>query len=111
MDRAARQEEIARFQVDPLRIVEPTADGEEPIACTLGPQDVEARVDEWQAALAAVVAREPIDGGMRLSLPGGAPLGAIVELAQAEQACAQNDHCTLILSSGNTGVNVNAGKP
>jgi regulator of protease activity HflC (stomatin/prohibitin superfamily) len=31
--------------------------------------------------------------------------------AQAEQACAQNDHCTLIISSGSTGVNVNAGKP
>ena len=67
--------------------VKPAATADTPIACTLGAADMPGRIADWQAALAAVVARQPIDGGVRLVLPPGASLAALAELANAEQAC------------------------
>jgi hypothetical protein len=65
----------------------PTSSADAPIACTLQPTDVQGRLAEWQKALAPVVAREDIDGGVRLAFPPGASLAPVAELAGAEQAC------------------------
>ena len=58
-----------------------------PIACSLDQAARAQRATDWHAVAARVVSRDDIDGGVRLGLAGDAPLGAIAELAAAEQAC------------------------
>src|SRR6266566_9236989 len=64
-------------------------DGSEPpIACTLDAGARPGRLDEWRALLARAVAREPIAGGLRVTLPAETALaGEVATLAAAEQAC------------------------
>jgi hypothetical protein len=56
-------------------------------ACTLGAGDMDQRLADWQALLAQVRERTPIEGGLRLAFGRDAPVGAIAGLAAAEQAC------------------------
>jgi MerR family transcriptional regulator, copper efflux regulator len=65
------------------------ADGSLPIACTLGAESMEDRLDDWRAVLAHVECREPIDGGVRASFDRTAPLEALLRLTAAEQDCCQ----------------------
>jgi MerR family transcriptional regulator, copper efflux regulator len=58
-----------------------------PIACTLSADETPARVAAWQTALAPVLDRQPLEGGVRLVFPGDVPLTSLVELVAAEQAC------------------------
>ena len=60
---------------------------EPPIACTLGSEDVPARIAEWKQVLGSVALRQPISGGLRLVLAPDAPVGRIADLAVAEQQC------------------------
>lgn len=58
------------------------------IACTLPAGEMASRVEDWQAVLAHVTDRQQTpDGGMRLSLDAGVPLGELARLAAAEQGC------------------------
>jgi hypothetical protein len=57
------------------------------IACTLGVEDVPARLAEWQSVLNVVRARSPIPDGVRLEFAGDAPIEEIVRLARAEHEC------------------------
>ena len=76
-------------QAIPL-IAEPTeVDGSPPIACTLGPESMAGRLDEWHAVLAHVERREPIDRGVRASFDRSVPLEALIRLTAAEQDCCQ----------------------
>jgi DNA-binding transcriptional MerR regulator len=61
--------------------------GNSPIACTLSAEDVPERLTDWENVLAPVVAREQIDGGVRLLFPAKTPVGSLVELVAAEQKC------------------------
>jgi hypothetical protein len=45
------------------------------------------RVDEWAAALAGVVGRHAVDGGVRLDLGPGTDVAEVARLAAAEQEC------------------------
>jgi MerR family copper efflux transcriptional regulator len=65
----------------------PRADSEVPIACALGATDMPGRLAAWQAALAPVVTREPICGGVRLVFPAGTAVAALADLASAEHDC------------------------
>ena len=65
----------------------PAATGDAAIACTLAASEVPQRLADWQEALRDVTAREPIDGGVRLRLPRGAPLAALATSIEAEQRC------------------------
>lgn len=59
-----------------------------PIACTLEPTDLPARLAAWHAVAAESVGEEGVDGGVRLRFartPGLA--GRLAELAEAEQGC------------------------
>ena len=58
-----------------------------PIACTLGSQSMQGRLDEWQRLLAHVVHREPIEGGLRATFEEATPLDELIRLAAAEQDC------------------------
>jgi hypothetical protein len=63
------------------------APADPPIACTLAPADMPVRLAAWQDVVATVVAREPIDNGVRLILPTGASLGSLADLVAAEHQC------------------------
>jgi MerR family copper efflux transcriptional regulator len=58
-----------------------------PIACTLSPDDVPGRIDDWHRLLSWADRREALDGGVRVVLRDGAPVGELAELARAEQGC------------------------
>ena len=62
--------------------------GDAAIACTLPAGEIDGRVKDWQAVLDHVTCRERTpDGGLRLSLDGGAPLDELGRLVAAEQGC------------------------
>ncbi|MGH9187622.1 MAG: MerR family transcriptional regulator [Acidimicrobiales bacterium] len=65
----------------------PAEPAEPAIACTLGAGDIPARLAAWQAALAPVVSRQPIEHGLRLVYPPGSSLAAVADLAAAEHEC------------------------
>lgn len=58
-----------------------------PIACSLGGADMQGRLEEWQAVLAAVRQRRRLDSGVRLEFGPDAPLEEISRLATAEYDC------------------------
>lgn len=60
-----------------------------PIACTLAPRAMPARLEDWQAMLAHVTRREAIDDGIRATLAPTAPLVDLIRLAVAEHDCCQ----------------------
>jgi len=57
------------------------------IACTLDTGVLPGRWADWRVALAPVVARTTVDGGLRLTFAPGVALGALAELIAAERAC------------------------
>lgn len=63
----------------------PSADAP-PIACTLEPDRVAARLDDWHAALAGAT-RTAIDAGVRLELTDDIDIVEVVRLVVAEQEC------------------------
>lgn len=67
----------------------PPANGEDAaIACTLGTDQVDDRVLEWQRLLRFVRDREALAGGaLRLVLDPTTPLDELARLAVAEQGC------------------------
>ena len=66
-------------------ISKPVTTGE--IACTLAPQSMQSRLEEWQALLVHVADRESIDGGVRVTFAGSTPLEELMRLTAAEQRC------------------------
>jgi len=58
-----------------------------PIACTLGPDDMGHRLEDWQRLVSGAIGKEAIDGGIRLRYPAGTDLGPIATLVAAEQQC------------------------
>lgn len=59
-----------------------------PIACSLDAGQMQDRLAHWQALLELVVAREPVEGGIRLTFAADPDVGATLgRLATAEQAC------------------------
>src|SRR5205814_1589556 len=63
--------------------VKPMTETDAPIACTLGVVDMPGRLAAWQAALALVVSRERITGGVRLVFAPDTAVGDLAELAAA----------------------------
>ena len=60
----------------------------QPIACTLGGDEVDVRLAEWRSLLDAVTERVAIDGGVGLRLPLRPDLAAkTADLAAREQSC------------------------
>jgi hypothetical protein len=59
-----------------------------PIACTLEPDAVPARVDEWHALFAHTERRIPLAGsGTRIELDDEVALEDVVHLVEAERRC------------------------
>ena len=64
-----------------------TSDPPPPVACTLEPSELPGRLQDWKDLGAHVVARKPIDGGLRLDLDDTTPLDGLAQLMKAEQTC------------------------
>jgi MerR family transcriptional regulator, copper efflux regulator len=62
---------------------------EPPIACTLSAGSMKGRVADWQALLAHVHRREPIDDGVRVVFTSWVPTDELIRLVAAEQGCCQ----------------------
>jgi hypothetical protein len=59
-----------------------------PIACSLGSDDLAARIDQWTTILeATVTGRSAVDGGLRLALCADVDLGPLTRLVVAERGC------------------------
>ncbi len=69
-------------------IAKPNAE-DAPIACTLGAGSLRGRLDEWNALLAHVTRREPINGGVRIAFDVQTPMSELMRLTAAEQDCCQ----------------------
>jgi MerR family transcriptional regulator, copper efflux regulator len=93
----------------PVQLVaEPEPMVDPSIVCTLGAKAMAARVVQWQTALADVVSRERIDGGVRLVLSADASLGALLELANAEQDCCRFFRFAMTIDSRGAALEVRA---
>ncbi|HUR50434.1 MAG TPA: hypothetical protein VMY88_13030 [Acidimicrobiales bacterium] len=81
---------------------------EPPVACTLGAEDVPARLAEWREVLGSVTRREPIAEGLRLVLAADAPLARLAALAVAEQQCCEFFRFALTVDDRGLGLEVTA---
>lgn len=84
-----------------------TQPGTEPLACTLTENDRADRVRDWQRLGGHAVAREQIDGGLRVTLPA-ALAGDAATLAAAEQRCCPFFDFTLHLAGDHVHLEVRA---
>jgi DNA-binding transcriptional MerR regulator len=76
------------FDASPVTLVDRRAADDVPaIACSLSAGDMPERMTEWQAVLAQVEARRPLEGGVRLEFGSAAPLHEIALLAAKEYEC------------------------
>jgi MerR family copper efflux transcriptional regulator len=78
------------------------------IACTLAPQLMKGRLDEWQQLLIHVVRRDRTEAGVRLTFASGAPLDDLVRLTAAEQDCCQFFHFAITIDSRGVALEVGA---
>ncbi len=93
----SRTAALAAFAADLERImVTHTPDGpcdetcgclSDPLVCTLDAAELTGRLQDWRDLTAHVTHRTPVDGGIRLQLGAGAPLGDLAGLMAAEQEC------------------------
>jgi MerR family transcriptional regulator, copper efflux regulator len=60
---------------------------EVPIACTLGPDDVQQRVADWQSVLDDTRARTALDSGVHLAFTAAIDVQELARLVVAEQDC------------------------
>jgi MerR family transcriptional regulator, copper efflux regulator len=86
----------------------PTAQEEPPIACTLSAGSMKGRIADWQALLAHVERREPIDGGVRSVFASSVPIGDLMRLVAAEQDCCQFFRFAITVDSRGVALDVRA---
>lgn len=91
----------------PLTVVQ-LADSEPTIACTLSHEAMGDRLADWQAALAGVETRAPIDGGLRLIFRPDADLVEVTRLARAEWACCSFFSFSITVDGRGTALEVRA---
>jgi DNA-binding transcriptional MerR regulator len=81
---------------------------ERPIACTLDAGEMSSRLDEWNALLQNVIAREALDGGLRLEFRSDTDVTEIARLAGAEQGCCRFFDFALVVDGRGVALEVHA---
>lgn len=77
------------------------------LTCTLDPDAMPGRVQDWQRVLASATSRRVIDGGVALTFPSEPSLaGELAALAAAEHACCSFLAFTLQISADGTELQV-----
>jgi DNA-binding transcriptional MerR regulator len=64
-------------------------ENETPIACTLAPESLSGRMDDWSTLLAHATTRVAIAGGVRVGLDTDTPTDELMRVVGAEQDCCQ----------------------
>ncbi len=78
-----------------------------PIACTLRPDELPGRLDDWDTLLRGAT-RTAIDGGVRVGLGDGIDLAEVTRLAAAEQDCCRFFSFRLTFDQEGVGLEVTA---
>lgn len=81
--------------------------GDVPIACTLTPDQIPDRLNDW-ADLLHGATRLPIDGGVRVELDDDADIAQVARLAAAEQGCCRFFSFRLTIDERGTALEVTA---
>ncbi len=68
----------------PLQMIQSST---EPIACTLQPDAVSGRLDEWRALVSRAIRRSVLPDGVRLEFAPDVTVAEVTDLAIAEQDC------------------------
>jgi DNA-binding transcriptional MerR regulator len=85
--------ELTAMSVSVPLVARAGATGGPPIACTLGPDEMVRRLDDWAALLAGkgelagITARRPLEDGIRIEFGPDTSVTEIARLAAAEQGC------------------------
>lgn len=86
-----------------------------PVACTLGAGEMSTRLAEWSAMLeekrdllAGVVARRPLENGVRLEFGPDTDVAELARLAAAEQGCCRFFSFALLLDTSGVALEVQA---
>ncbi len=101
---------LAQPTADPATVrIELSAKPDEPIACTLAADDLPARRDDWDAALASVRSRADLaDGRIRLEFNESVSLDDLARLVAAEQSCCSFFAFALTVDARGVGLEVEA---
>jgi hypothetical protein len=67
-----------------------------------------SRLDDWHAVLQGVVARHPLDDGVRLELGPDADVAGVARLAAAEQGCCRFFSFALVIDTRGIALEVHA---
>lgn len=78
------------------------------ITCTLDGEQLPGRIQDWKELLVHVIARSPLDGGMRLEFDDVTPVEKLVRLVEAERSCCGFFAFTLTLDDRGVGLEVRA---
>jgi DNA-binding transcriptional MerR regulator len=78
------------------------------IACTLDAGAMPSRLEDWNAVLQSVVARHPLDDGVRLELAPGTDLAEVARLAAAEHGCCRFFGFALVIDTRGLALEVHA---
>jgi MerR family transcriptional regulator, copper efflux regulator len=91
----------------PMTVVQ-LAESDPAIACTLDHAEMGDRIAAWQAVLAHVRERTPLDGGVRIALKPDVDLAEVTRLARAESACCSFFAFALTVDGRGTALEVRA---
>jgi MerR family copper efflux transcriptional regulator len=100
----APESTVASVRLD----AKPKADTEPPVACTLQPDSLAGRIEDWHRLLGFVAGRSRTDGGVRLELASHAPVDDVARLAIAEQECCAFFSFSLTVDGRGVGLEVRA---
>lgn len=80
-----------------------------PIACTLEPSDLPARLQQWRDVVAESTGRDEVEGGVRLRFDRSPGLAArLADLAEAEHGCCGFFDFAIALGPDGTSLTVTA---
>jgi MerR family copper efflux transcriptional regulator len=91
----------------PLTMVQLTGSAPD-VSCTLGHEQMNDRITDWQAVLTDVRERSPLEGGIRLTLGPDADIAEVARLARDEWACCSFFGFVLTIDGGGTALEVRA---
>jgi hypothetical protein len=83
---------------------------EQPIACTLSPEQVPGRLTDWRELVALATGRVKTEAGVRLAFPSSPDLaGRVADLAAREAACCS--FFTFVIGVGADALSLEIGAP
>ncbi|MGH8915494.1 MAG: MerR family transcriptional regulator [Acidimicrobiia bacterium] len=105
-DCGCRSEPRPGEQVDSVKLIPLTGTGAGDIACSLNPESVGARIDDWNRLLTSATTRVSVPNGIRIGFDNDVDVAALAELAAAEQDCCSFFDFDIGIGSGGVSLEV-----